>query len=60
MKIYSAYDEVRLIGLMDGSNYEIPDQIMKKNGSGVYTFENLPVKDTPLLITFGKFISQDL
>lgn len=60
MKIYSAYDEVRLIDLMDGSIYEIPDQIMKKNGSGVYTFENLPVKDTPLLITFGKFISQDL
>ena len=45
----------RLIDLLDGSVYEIPESIMKAGRNGVVTFDNIPVKDSPLLLTFGDF-----
>lgn len=54
-EIYSPYDKVTLIDVMDGNIYEIPDEIMKRDAFGTYTFTNMPVKDTPLLLVFGKF-----
>ena len=45
----------RLIDLLDGSVYEIPESIMKAGRNGVVTFESIPVKDSPLLLTFGDF-----
>ncbi len=71
----------RLVDLLDGSVYEIPDSIRKyelpkqcrKDGEIVpvppqnlkesvndYTlFENIPVKDYPLLLTFGDFFDME-
>ena len=40
---------------MDGSVYKIPDEILKRDKNGMYTLTNMPVKDTPLIIAFGKF-----
>lgn len=54
-EIFSKYEEVRLIDVMDGSIYEIPESIMTNNGFGTYIFEHLPIKDTPMILVFGKF-----
>ena len=47
--------EPRLVDLKDGTVYEF-----EKNNfvieNGIYRFKNIPVKDYPLLITFGDFI----
>ncbi len=45
----------RLIDLLDGAVYEIPGSIVKAGRNGVVTFDNIPVKDSPLLLTFGDF-----
>lgn len=47
--------EARLIDPMDGSIYTIPDSIMTKTANNLYLFKNIPVKDYPLIITFGDF-----
>ena len=47
---------VRLIDPNDGVVYEVGDDIKKQRGTGVYLFENMPVKDYPLILTFGEFI----
>ena len=52
----SEYDSVRLVDIMDGTIYEIPDEIVKRDAYGCFHFTNLPAKDTPLLLEFGSFI----
>ena len=47
--------EIRLIDLMTGTIYEIPEDMMSREGSGVVCLKNLPLTDSPLLITFGDF-----
>ena len=47
--------DVRLVDPMDGSVYAIPEDVMVKGESGLYTFKNMPVIDYPLIITFGEF-----
>ena len=56
MEIYSEYDKVNLVDVMDGSIYEIPAGVMERDKSGMYFFKNLPIKDSPLIITFGDFV----
>ena len=51
----SDIDSVRLIDPMDGAVYAIGDDIIKSFGNGLYLFENIPVKDYPLIITIGNF-----
>jgi hypothetical protein len=41
---------------MDGSIYDIPESIVKRDAYGCFHFTNLPAKDTPLLLEFGNFI----
>ena len=48
--------EVRLVDPMDGSVYKLGDDIMKNYGNSLLVFENIPVKDYPLILTFGDFI----
>ncbi len=55
LQVYSEYDTVRLIDIMDGAIYEIPDSIISRDEFGMFTLKNLPIKDTPLLLTFGNF-----
>lgn len=47
-------EKMRLIDLMDGGIYELNDKMVEKNGS-VVKLKNIPVKDYPLLLTFGDF-----
>ncbi len=47
--------EVRLIDLVDGTIYTLPESIAEDNGRGCRTFKNLPLRDYPLALTFGEF-----
>lgn len=45
---------IRLIDLMNGRIYKIPTEMTEEN-DGAVMLNNIPVKDTPLLLTFGDF-----
>ena len=47
--------EVRLIDPIEGGIYAVGENVMKDMGNGLYLFENIPVKDYPLLLAFGDF-----
>ena len=51
-------EKVVLIDLMDGSVYELPDCIFKNKGNGIFEFKNLPIKDYPMVLAFGDFLSE--
>lgn len=55
LEIFSKYDKVRLIDLIDGSIYEIPESIIRRDPYGLYIIKHLPIKDYPMLLTFGEF-----
>ena len=46
---------IRLIDLMDGSVYALPETMIKKQGDAAVCLVNLPLLDHPLLLTFGGF-----
>lgn len=48
--------DMKVIDIMDGSIYDIPDDLIEEMGSGVYKIKKLPIKDTPLILTFGDFL----
>lgn len=50
--------EVRLVDPVDGAIYRLGEDVMKQRGNGLYTFENIPVRDYPLILTFGDFVLQ--
>lgn len=45
----------KLVDLMDGSVYKIPDSMIEDKGFGCYKIINLPVRDYPMLLTFDNF-----
>ena len=47
--------DFKLIDLMDGSIYKIPDDMIEDLGFGCYKIVHLPIKDYPMVITFGDF-----
>lgn len=47
--------EARLIDLLDGAVYEIPENMAEDDGKGYRKFLHLPLRDYPLLLTFGNF-----
>ena len=49
--------DVHLVDPMDGSVYEIGEDILKRTEDGLCTLEHLPVKDYPMLLTFGNFMN---
>ena len=55
-ELAGVHGKVHLIDPMDGAIYEIGDDIMKDFGNGLLAFEHLPIKDYPLILTFGEFI----
>jgi hypothetical protein len=57
-EIYSKYNRVRLIDVMDGTIYEIPESIVRRDEFGMFKFAHLPIKDTPMLLEFGEFIEE--
>ncbi len=47
--------DVKLIDPKDGSIYSVGEEILTRTENNLYIFKNLPVKDYPLIITFGDF-----
>ena len=47
-------DEVHLVDPMDGAIYEIPETIMTVDDVGNRIFKDIPIKDYPLFLVFGK------
>lgn len=56
VEVFTEYKEIKLIDIMDGSVYEIPEEMIEDKGDGVFILNALPIKDTPLVLTFGKFL----
>ena len=56
LEIYSEYKDIKLVDIMDGSIYELPEDMIEDKGDGVYLLRELPIKDTPLMLTFGEFL----
>ena len=53
-EISGVQGDVRLVDPMDGAIYEIPSEILTVTNN-LYKFKNIPVKDYPLILTFGDF-----
>lgn len=45
----------RLVDLLTGKIHAIPESVMTDNGRGHIALENMPLRDYPLLLTFGDF-----
>ncbi len=55
--ISAAPGKIRLVDMIDGTIYELPEDMAIVNGEGgSVTLQNLPLMDYPLLITFGDFL----
>ena len=48
---------MRLVDPMDGAVYTIADELIERQGTGCVLVNELPVKDYPLFLTFGDFVS---
>lgn len=55
-KITNVPGDLHLVDLLDGSIYEIPSNMIENSGFGTITVKNIPVRDYPLLLTFGNFV----
>jgi hypothetical protein len=49
-------DDIRLVDLLNGTIYRLPDSILEKQKDGCVLLKNLPLTDYPLLLTFGDFL----
>ena len=47
--------DVRIADLLTGDVYELPEGMVREEDEDV-VLVNLPVKDSPLLLTFGDFL----
>lgn len=54
-EIFTAGKELKVIDIMTGEIYKIPDEDIEDRGNGVVKILELPVKDTPMIITVGDF-----
>ena len=55
LDLCSMKGDVRLIDLMDGTVYALPESIVEKVGQTTIRLKNIPIKDYPLLLTIGDF-----
>ena len=44
-----------MIDLLEGTIYSIPESMVENDGKGYRRFLHLPLRDYPLLLTFGDF-----
>lgn len=55
IQIAALKGDVKLIDLMDGCVYQIPEAMVEISSENCYMLKNIPIKDYPLLLTFGDF-----
>ena len=56
IEVASLPGEIRLVDMLDGSVYTLPEKMVEDNGHGWRILRNIPIKDSPLMLTFGDFI----
>lgn len=50
-----AFESVHIVDLSTGGIYDLPESMIERQECGRITFVNIPLTDTPLLLTFGDF-----
>ncbi|WP_294505308.1 beta-galactosidase [uncultured Victivallis sp.] len=56
LEVAGVEGEPRLVDLLDGSIYAIPESAIEITGKNSRRFLHLPLRDYPLLLSFGNFI----
>ena len=51
--------KIRLVDLATGDIYEIPEKMILDKGNGCIELVNIPLTDSPMLLTFGDFLPED-
>ncbi len=49
-------EQIRLVDLYDGTIYALPDTMVERDEHGVVRLVHLPVRDYPMVLTFGDFL----
>lgn len=52
-------EKILLTDLLTGKVYRLPEEMISRQGSGVFDLLELPVKDYPLMLTFGDFFEME-
>lgn len=55
LQVAALKGDIRLIDLIDGAVYEIPESMIEDCGDNCLIIKNLPIKDYPMALTFGEF-----
>lgn len=50
-------EKISLVDLINGDIYDIPDRLIGRKDGDCIIMNNLPLKDYPLLLTFGDFVN---
>ena len=48
-------DDIKIIDPMNGTVYDLPEDMLENLGDGHIKLKNIPLLDYPLFITFGEF-----
>lgn len=48
-------DDIKIIDPMNGTVYDLPEDMIENLGNGHIKLKNVPLLDYPLFITFGEF-----
>ena len=48
-------EEIRLVDMMDGSVYELPESMVENYGDGHLVLNNVPIREYPMALLFGAF-----
>lgn len=55
LQVAGITDEMKFIDMLTGDVYEIPEDMIERSSDDCFTIKHLPVKDYPMVITFGDF-----
>lgn len=55
LQVAALHGDAKLIDLVDGTIYALPENMVEDNGRGCRVFSNLPLRDYPLALVFGDF-----
>ncbi len=56
--VYGQPNDIHLVDLASGAVYDLPEAMIVEKEHGLISLVNLPLTDTPLLLTFGDFVEQ--
>lgn len=56
MQVCGLGSDIKLVDMLDGSIYELRDDMIEDLGDGCYRINQLPTKDYPMALIFGDFL----